>query len=63
MLKSLHPRTLRWTLQSIGLVQFVLGAGFLIGPERSATLLGLATAPVWANWMFGMMAARFLACG
>lgn len=26
-------------------------------------MLGLAVAPSWANWMFGMMAARFLGFG
>ena len=63
MLTSRHPRMLRFTLRFIAVVQFVLGAAFLIAPERVASLLGLATTPGWANWMFGMMAARFLAFG
>jgi hypothetical protein len=60
---SNHPRLLRFTLQFIALVQFVLGAGFLIAPENMAAMLGLAVTPGWANWMFGMMAARFLGFG
>ena len=54
---------LRFTLRFIAVVQFVLGAGFLVAPEGMASLLGLAATPGWANWMFGMMAARFLAFG
>jgi len=63
MLTSAHPRVLRFTLRFIALVQFVLGVGFLLTPEGMASLLGLAATPGWANWMFGMMAARFLAFG
>jgi hypothetical protein len=63
MLTSAHPRVLRFTLRFIALVQFVLGVGFLLAPEGMASLLGLAATPGWANWMFGMMAARFLAFG
>lgn len=54
---------LSFTLRFIAVVQFVLGAGFLVAPEGMASLLGLAATPGWANWMFGMMAARFLAFG
>ncbi len=32
-----------------------------MAPEASAALLGLALAPGWANWLLGMMAARFMA--
>lgn len=60
---SNHPRMLSFTLRFIAVVQFVLGAGFLVAPEGMASLMGLATTPGWANWMFGMMAARFLAFG
>lgn len=60
---SNHPRMLSFTLRFIAVVQFVLGAGFLVAPEGMASLLGLAATPGWANWMFGMMAARFLAFG
>lgn len=58
------PRPLlRWTLYGIALVQFVLGLGFLFSPEGMARQLGLPPVPGWANWLFGMMAARFLAVG
>lgn len=63
MLISRHPRTLSFTLWFIAIVQFVLGAGFLVAPQGMASALGLAATPGWANWMFGMMAARFLAYG
>lgn len=60
---SRHPRLLRWTLWFIALVQFILGAGFLIAPEGMAQALQLPATPGWANWMFGMMAVRFLGFG
>ena len=49
------------TLRIIAIVQAVLGIAFLLLPELSAKSLGLAPAPGWTNWLFGMMAARFLA--
>ena len=58
-----HPRLLSFTLRFIAVVQFVLGAGFLVAPKGMASLLGLAATPGWVNWMFGMMAARFLGFG
>lgn len=54
---------LRGTLWCIAVVQCVLGLGFLLVPEAMARALGLPPVPGWANWMFGMMAARFLAVG
>jgi hypothetical protein len=63
MRSSPHPRVLVLTLRFIAMVQFVLGAGFLLAPEGMASVLGLAQTPGWANWMFGMMAVRFLAFG
>lgn len=63
MLVSQSPRTLRSTLYFIGVVQIVLGLGFLWTPEGMAASLGLPATPGWANWMFGMMAARFLGYG
>lgn len=57
------PTLLRWTLYGIAAVQWVLGLGFLFAPEAMAQMLGLAAVPGWANWMFGMMAARFFAVG
>jgi hypothetical protein len=54
-------RTLRITLVTIGLFQLVLGVLFLATPAGAARLLGLdPPAPAWANWLFAMMAARFL---
>lgn len=54
-------RALRITLITIGIFQLVLGALFLAAPRGTASLLGLApAAPTWANWLFTMMAARFL---
>jgi hypothetical protein len=55
--------TLRGVLWFIAAVQFVLGIGFLVHPQGMAASLGLPEVPEWANWMFGMMAARFLAMG
>lgn len=63
MLVSQSPRTLRFTLYFIGVVQAILGVGFLVAPEGMAASLGLPATPDWANWMFGMMAARFLGYG
>lgn len=65
MLSTAHPAApwLRSTLYFIALVQAVLGGGFLLAPADMAQMLGLPAVPGWANWMFGMMAARFLAVG
>lgn len=57
---SEHPRLLVFTLRFIAFVQAFLGLAFLIAPEATSELLGLKPAPGWANWLFGMMAARFL---
>lgn len=54
---------LRPTLYFIAVVQAILGVGFLVAPTDMAQMLGLPAVPGWANWMFGMMAARFLAVG
>lgn len=54
---------LPFTLRFIAIVQVVLGLGFSLAPESTAALLGLTPAPGWANWLLGMMAARFLAFG
>lgn len=54
-------RALRVTLITIGIFQLVLGVLFLAAPRGTASLLELApAAPAWANWLFAMMAARFL---
>ena len=54
---------LKFTLRFIAVVQFVLGLSFLLAPEFTAQAMGLASAPGWTNWLFGMMAARFLGFG
>lgn len=56
-------RPLRITLYTIAFFQFALGAAFLAAPVGMARLLGLPTAPGWTNWLFAMMAARFLGYG
>ena len=60
---SRFPKLLRATLWVIAVIQFVLGTAFLAAPEQMANMLGLSVAPGWANWLFGMMAARFLGFG
>ena len=54
-------RALRVTLIIVGGFQVVLGALFLAAPGAAAAAFGLRpAAPAWANWLFAMMAARFL---
>jgi hypothetical protein len=54
-------RALRICLVVIGVFQLVLGTLFLLVPGQAADLLGLhPAAPSWVNWLFAMMAARFL---
>jgi len=55
--------TLKSTLRFIAIVQFVLGLSFLLAPQFTSRAMGLATAPEWTDWLFGMMAARFLGFG
>ena len=57
---SRHPRLLAFTLRFIAVVQALLGLAFLAAPEATSRLFGLPPAPGWTNWLFGMMAARFL---
>lgn len=57
------PFWLNATLWFIAIIQFVLGLAFLAVPEQAAAHLGLSAAPGWTNWLFGMMAARFLGFG
>ena len=56
-------RGLRITLFVVAGFQFFIGAAFLVVPSQTAALLGLAEAPGWTNWLFAMMAARFLGYG
>jgi hypothetical protein len=60
VLISRHPQVLRFVIWFIAIVQVVLGAGFLLAPVGMAQVLGLPPAPPWANWLFGMLAARCL---
>jgi hypothetical protein len=54
-------RALRVTLIVIGIFQLLLGLVFLLAPVQVADLLGLRpAAPAWADWLFAMMAVRFL---
>lgn len=54
-------RPLKLTLAVIGTFQLVIGLLFLIAPARAAAALDLTpVAPGWVNWLFAMMAARFL---
>jgi hypothetical protein len=57
---SRYPRLLAFTVRFIAFVQALLGLSFLAAPEMTGQVLGLAPAPGWANWLFGMMAARCL---
>jgi hypothetical protein len=63
IMTSRFPTWLNATLWFIAVIQFFLGIAFLAAPEQAAELLGLSAAPGWANWLFGMMAARFLGFG
>ena len=61
---SKFPKWLNAILLFIAIIQFTLGLAFLATPEQAALRLGLsAVAPGWVNWLFGMMAARFLGFG
>jgi len=54
-------RLLRGTLITIGVFQLVLGTVFLAAPAATAHLLNLRPpAAPWMNWLFAMMAVRFL---
>lgn len=62
-MRSHRMRVLVYTLRFIAVVQFILGIGFLLAPVPMSEVLGLPKAAGWANWLFGMMAARFLGFG
>ena len=53
-------KVLTFTLWFIAVVQFALGVAFLFAPQLTSQAFGLSQAPGWTNWLFGMMAARFL---
>ena len=50
-------------LRIIGSVQLILGVGLLLAPDELTKAMGLSTAPADANYLLGMLAARFLAYG
>lgn len=50
-------------LRLIGVVQLVLGAGFLFAPAALTAWMGLSTTQTDINYLFGMLAARFIAYG
>ena len=54
---------LKILLRLIGLVQLILGVGFLVAPSPFLVLMGLSVPMPDNNYMFGMLAARFLAYG
>jgi hypothetical protein len=54
-------RPLRLSLRVIAVVQAFFGLLFLAAPAAAPDLLGLADRqPAWVDWLFAMMAARFL---
>lgn len=58
----MNTKTLQTTLRIIAVVQFVLGTVLLI-PGLFASVLGLAAAPGWVDWMLSMTAARAIGFG
>lgn len=50
-------------LSLIGVVQLVLGAAFLFAPLAFTGWMGLSTTQTDINYLFGMLAARFIAYG
>lgn len=62
-MRGRRMQVLVYTLRFIAVVQFILGFAFLFAPVPMSEALGLAKTAGWANWLFGMMAARFLGFG
>ena len=56
-------KKLQGLLILIGVVQLVLGALFLFAPQAIMGMMGLTVPPADAGYMFGMLAARFIAYG
>lgn len=50
-------------LRLIGIVQIILGVGFLLFPAISIGLMGLSERQTDTNYLLGMLAARFIAYG
>ncbi|MFD2671719.1 hypothetical protein ACFSUC_08885 [Marinicrinis sediminis] len=51
---------LKGTALFIGLVQLILGAGYLLAPHAFHASIGLEGLPEWAAWPMAMNGARFL---
>lgn len=56
-------KKLQYLLILIGIVQFVLGALFLFAPQAIMGMMGYTVPPADSGYMFGMLAARFIAFG
>ena len=56
-------KKLQGLLILIGIVQLVLGALFLFAPQWIMGMMGLTVPPADSGYMFGMLAARFIAFG
>ena len=54
---------LKWLLMFIGVVQLVLGVAILLAPTLFFATMGYSVPPADLNYMFGMLAARFIAYG
>lgn len=50
-------------LRVIGVVQLLLGAGLLFAPSMFVAWMGLSATATDINYLFGMLAARFIAYG
>lgn len=50
-------------LRMIGVVQLLLGAGLLFAPSMFVAWMGLSATATDINYLFGMLAARFIAYG
>lgn len=56
-------KKLRILLRLIGIVQLALGAGLLFIPSAFTSWMGLSVTDTDINYLFGMLAARFIAYG
>ena len=58
LMKGTNRKLLQFTLIFIGVVQVILGIVFAFVPGGFSKAMGLAQAPTWTYWMFGMFSAR-----
>ena len=54
---------LKILLRVIGVVQIILGAGYLLSPHLLLSSMGHSVPPIDINYPLGMLAARFLVYG